>query len=79
MATPPSRNRRNTANSAAASCWVREAVGSSSSSTFERCDSALAISTICMRATDKPATGCRGSRPRPSMSSHFVASACTAR
>ena len=44
-----------------ASCGVSDAVGSSSSSTRERSDSALAISTSCTSATLSCETGVRGS------------------
>ena len=64
--------QRGTASSV--SCGVSEAVGSSSSSTRERSDSALAISTSCILATLSCDTGVRGSTSSSSMSSQRRAS-----
>ena len=64
MPTPASRNWRMTRNRSATSCAFRAAVGSSMISTRESNDSALAISTICWRATVRSATSVRGSRLR---------------
>ncbi len=65
-APPRSSKVRTTRNSRATSLPVRAAVGSSMISTRASKESALAISTSCWSAMDRPRAGRSGSRSTPS-------------
>src|SRR4051794_7765419 len=73
-AAPRAFRVRTTPNRRSTSCPERAAVGSSMISTRASNDSALAISTSCWSAIERPRTGCSGSSrtPRRSMSSATV-------
>ncbi len=72
-AAPWARRVRITSNSRSTSTVVRAAVGSSMTSTRALNDSALAISTICWSATDRPRATRAGSRATPSRVNSSVA------
>ena len=65
-AAPCLRSVRMTSNSRSTSTLVSAAVGSSMTSTLALNDSALAISTICWSATDRPRARRAGSSATPS-------------
>src|SRR5215207_5113687 len=69
IAAPSSRSALTTVNSRSTSGPERAAVGSSMISTRASKLSALAISTICWSAIDRPLTGCSGSSRTPRRSS----------
>ncbi len=75
-AQPCSRSALTTENSRAVSCAVSAAVGSSMISTFASREMALAISTTCWSAMDRPRAGRRGSRVTPSRANSSAARAC---
>ena len=66
IAVPACRSVRTTANSRSTSTGDRAAVGSSMTSTLASKESALAISTSCWSAMDRPRAGRSGSRCMPS-------------
>ena len=76
MATPCPRSRAMIENSRWISGFDSAAVGSSITSTRACCDKALAISTTCWSAIDRPRTGRAGSSRTPRPSNSCWTSAC---
>ena len=73
-AAPRARSAAMTRNSRSTSTLVSAAVGSSMIRTRAFSESALAISTICWSATDRPRAGRAGSSTTPSCAKISVAS-----